>query len=286
MEQTNRPTVIRTVDALREALAPTRRAGQRIGLVPTMGALHQGHRSLMDRARAECDLVVVSIFVNPRQFDRASDLQAYPRTEEADLQLVADAGADLVFAPATDEVYPAGFGAEVRLRGPLVETLEGAHRGSGHFHGVTTVVSKLFNMCRPDVAYFGRKDAQQALVIAQLVRDLDFGIRIETCPTIRDPDGLALSSRNSRLSPSERQRALTLKQSLDIAAELVAGGTTDPETIIAAATTVLSGVSLEYFALVDPRTLEPVSSIDRPVLAAIAAEVGEVRLIDNLTLLP
>ncbi|HZB06827.1 MAG TPA: pantoate--beta-alanine ligase, partial [Thermoleophilaceae bacterium] len=206
---------VRTVAELREALAPERRAGRGIGLVPTMGFFHDGHLSLMRRARADNDVLVVSLFVNPAQFGPGEDLEAYPRDEARDAALADAEGVDLLFAPAVEEVYPDGFDTTVTVAG-LTETLEGdeAQRGAEHFAGVTTVVTKLFNMVAPDVAYFGQKDAQQALVIRKLVRDLDIPVRIEVCPTIRDEDGLALSSRNAYLSAEERERALALSRAL------------------------------------------------------------------------
>ncbi len=194
---------VRTVSELRGHLADARRAGRTIGLVPTMGAFHDGHLSLMRRAREACDLVVVSLFVNPAQFNEAADLDVYPRDEEHDAGLAAGEGVDYLFAPEVTEVYPDGFATSVAVRG-LTDGLEGAHRGHGHFDGVTTVVSKLLNMVGPDVAYFGQKDAQQAAVVRRLVRDLNFPVRIEVCPTVRADDGLALSSRNVLLADAER----------------------------------------------------------------------------------
>ncbi|HEV2821028.1 MAG TPA: pantoate--beta-alanine ligase, partial [Solirubrobacteraceae bacterium] len=188
-------TTVRTIAELRAALGPARRAGRTIGLVPTMGALHDGHLSLVTAARAACDVVVVSLFVNPRQFDDGEDLVAYPRDEARDAQLAAGARADILFVPATQELYPAGFATTVSVRG-VAEPLEGARRGPGHFDGVATVVTKLLNSAGPDVAFFGAKDAQQVAVIRRLVADLAIPVRIETAPTVREPDGLALSSRN------------------------------------------------------------------------------------------
>ena len=202
---------VRTVAELRAALRPSRRDGRTIGLVPTMGSLHDGHLSLIRAAAADCDDVVVSLFVNPTQFDDAGDLAAYPRDEARDAELAAEPPAPtLLFAPPADEVYPDGFATTVAVRG-ITESLEGAHRGVGHFDGVTTVVTKLLNMVGPDVAYFGQKDAQQALVVRRLVRDLDMPVRIEVEPTVREPDGLALSSRNARLD-GHRDRALALQR--------------------------------------------------------------------------
>jgi pantoate--beta-alanine ligase len=273
---------LRTVADLRAALAEPRRAGQTIGLVPTMGALHEGHLSLIRQARADCDVVVMSLFVNPSQFNEARDLAAYPRDEERDLDLAADNGADIVFAPPVEEVYPDGFATTVTVAG-LTESLEGAHRGPPHFDGVTTVVTKLFNMAQPDLAYFGQKDAQQALVIKRLVRDLDIPVAIEICPTVREPDGLAMSSRNALLSPDERTRATALHRALAAAAEAVAAGERDATAVATLARTELQTAEIEpeYLELVDADSLEPVSDINGDVVAVIAARVGNTRLIDN-----
>jgi pantoate--beta-alanine ligase len=251
-----------------------------------MGYLHEGHASLIRRAAAECDEVVVSLFVNPAQFDDAADLEAYPRDEQRDAALAAEAGARLLFAPPLEEVYPSGFSTTVCVRG-ITEPLEGAHRGVGHFDGVTTVVTKLFNMVGPDVAYFGQKDAQQALVIRRLVADLDMPVRIEVAATVREPDGLALSSRNVRLDGA-RERALALSRGLRAAEAAVAAGERDAAQVRAAALAAMtsSDVEPEYLALVDTDTLAPVDTIDGEVLLAVAAHVGGVRLIDNTLLLP
>ncbi len=212
-------TTLRTVAGLREVLAAERERGRSVALVPTMGALHDGHLSLIHAARADHDVVVVSLFVNPAQFDDDADLAAYPRDEADDARLALEAGADLLFAPDVDEVYPGGFATTVSLRGPLVETLEGEHRGSGHFDAVATVVAKLFAIAAPDAAYFGEKDAQQLLVIRRMVHDLDMPVEVLACPTVREPDGLALSSRNRRLSGPERVSALGLSHALGKVAE-------------------------------------------------------------------
>jgi pantoate--beta-alanine ligase len=273
---------VRTIAELRAALVAPRRAGATIGLVPTMGAFHDGHLSLMRRAREECDEVVVSLFVNPTQFDEPTDLAAYPRSEELDAGRAADVGVDYLFAPAADEVYPAGFSTTVSVAG-LTETLEGAHRGRGHFDAVATVVTKLFNIVAPDVAYFGQKDAQQAAVIRRVVRDLDVPVRIEVCPTIREPDGLAMSSRNARLDDGERVRATGLNRTLRAAQDAVAAGDRDARAVIARARGELtsSDIEPEYLELVSAETLAPVQTIDGDVLAVIAARVGATRLIDN-----
>jgi len=277
---------VRTVAELRAALAPARRAGRSIGLVPTMGFLHEGHLSLIRRAAQACDEVVVSLFVNPAQFDDAADLVAYPRDEARDAALAAGAGAGLLFAPAVEEVYPPGFSTTVAVRG-VTEPLEGAHRGLGHFDGVTTVVTKLLNMAGPDVAFFGQKDAQQALVVRRLVRDLDLPVRIEVAPTVREPDGLALSSRNVRLNGS-RPDALALSRAVRAAEEAVAAGERDAARVRAAALAAMEPfrVEPEYVELVRTDTLAPVDTIDGEVLLAVAAQVGGVRLIDNTLLSP
>ena len=277
--------VVRTVAELREALAPARRAGQRIGLVPTMGALHEGHLSLVARARADCSLVVVSLFVNPAQFNERSDLDRYPRDEQRDRELLAEAGADLLFAPSVEEVYPAGFATAVEVLG-VTERLEGEARGPEHFRGVTTVVAKLLCMALPDAAYFGQKDAQQLVVIRRLAADLDLPVAIESVPTVREADGLAMSSRNALLSPSERRRARSLSAGLRAAERLAGHGECDAGALLAATAAELerAGVQPEYVALVDPETFEPLTRLDEKALLALAARVGEVRLIDNTLL--
>jgi pantoate--beta-alanine ligase len=274
--------VVRTVAELRALLAPERRAGRSIGLVPTMGAFHAGHRSLMARARAAHDVVVVSLFVNPTQFAPTDDLSAYPRDEARDAEIAAAEGVDVLFAPPVEEVYPDGFATTVGVGG-ISESLEGAHR-PGHFDGVATVVTKLLNMVGPDTAFFGQKDAQQALVIRKLVRDLDIPVRIEVCPTVREPDGLALSSRNAYLDAAQRTRAVALSRALRAAEAAVAAGERDAAVVEAAARAALAAhdVEPEYVALVDPDTLSPVDRIGREVLVALAARVGPARLIDNV----
>lgn len=276
---------LRTIAELKAALAHPRRQGRRIGLVPTMGAFHNGHLALMRRARSECDEVVVSLFVNPTQFNERADLISYPRDEQRDAVIAAEQRVDYLFAPSAEEMYPQGFATTVSV-GSIAEVLEGAHRGRGHFDGVATVVTKLFNIVAPDVAYFGQKDAQQTLIIKRLVRDLNLPLEVEVCPTVREPDGLALSSRNLRLSPDERERATALSRSLAAAQALVATGETDVPTLLAAARAELEdgGVQTEYFQIVNPATLEPMNSISGPALALVAARVGQVRLIDNQTL--
>jgi pantoate--beta-alanine ligase len=277
----------RTIAELRELLAAERRAGRSLGLVPTMGFFHEGHLSLMRRARADNDVVVVSLFVNPAQFAPGEDFGAYPRDEDRDAELAQAEGVDILFSPPVDEVYPDGFDTTVTV-GSLTETLEGdeAQRGAEHFQGVTTVVTKLLNMVGPDVAYFGQKDAQQALVVRKLVRDLDIPVRIEVCPTIRDPDGLALSSRNAYLSPEERERALALSRALRAAESAVASGTREAEAVVAAAREELERAGLEpdYLQLRSATDLSTVERVNGSTLLAVAARVGRARLIDNAIL--
>jgi pantoate--beta-alanine ligase len=275
---------VRTIADLRATLAPERKAGRTIGLVPTMGAFHDGHLSLMRRSRAETDVVVVSLFVNPTQFRPGEDLSAYPRDEAADAAQAEALGVDVLFAPPAEEVYPPGFATEVRVGDDVTGPLEGATRGADHFHGVTTVVTKLFNMVGPDVAYFGQKDAQQVAVIRKLVRDLDLPVRVAVCPTVREPDGLAMSSRNRYLAGADRARAAALSRALRAAQDAVAAGERDATAIAATARARLAeqGVEPEYLELVSTDTLTPVDRVgDDGVLVAVAARVGPARLIDN-----
>ncbi len=252
-----------------------------------MGAFHDGHTSLMRQAREDCDTVVVSLFVNPAQFEAGGDLDAYPRDEARDTALAEAEGVNLLFAPAVAEVYPDGFGTVVRVPG-LTDVLCGApaSRGAEHFDGVTTVVCKLFNMVAPDVAYFGQKDAQQALVIRRMVRDLDIPVRIEVCPTVREPDGLAMSSRNVYLNEDERRRAPALHRALEAADALVARGERDATAVLAAARAQLdgSGIEPEYLDLRSITDLAPVERVNGSTLLAVAARVGRARLIDNKVL--
>lgn len=278
--------VVRTVADLRAALRERRRGS--IGLVPTMGALHEGHATLLRAARTDNDTVVMTIFVNPAQFNEAADLAAYPRTEEADL-VVADAeGVDIVFAPSATEVYPPGFATTVGVTGPIAETLEGAERGRAHFDGVATVVTKLLLAALPDRAYFGAKDAQQVAVIRRFVADLGLPVTVVVCPTSRDADGLARSSRNTRLSPEERARALAIPHALREVADAAAAGIRRSGALRDRALDILAEalIQLEYVAFVDPETFAPVPSVDRPTLVAIAARVGTTRLIDNTVIVP
>jgi pantoate--beta-alanine ligase len=279
--------VVTTVAEVREALRDARRHERTIGLVPTMGALHEGHLSLIRHARATCDVVVVSLFVNPAQFNDADDLAAYPRDEERDRAAAADAGADLLFAPGPEEVYPPGFATTVHVD-RVTEPLEGAARGPGHFDGVTTVVTKLLNMVGPDVAFFGQKDAQQALVVRRLVRDLDLPVGIEVRPTVREPDGLALSSRNVHLQGADRERALALRDALQAAQDALHAGERDADALRAAALAAMTArdVEPEYLELVSPDDLEPMTRVEGDALLAVAARVGSTRLIDNALLSP
>lgn len=274
--------VIRDVASVRAALA----GAGRVGLVPTMGALHAGHLSLIRAARAQCEVVVVWLFVNPTQFNEATDLANYPRDEERDAQLAAECGADILFTPDVNEVYPAGYATTVTVSG-LGDTLEGAHR-PGHFAGVATVVAKMLNMVGPEVAYFGAKDAQQVAVVRRMVADLDIPTRIEVLPIVRDPDGLAMSSRNVRLNPDERRRATALHRGLVAARAAVARGERDAAALAHIVERVLDddGVTAEYVAVVDPDSFEPMALVHRTALVALAARVGHTRLIDNIEVTP
>lgn len=296
--------VVRSVDEVRAALEPRRnlpvpshdfRPGVTtsrpepctVGLVPTMGALHEGHLSLIRTARGQCDTVVVSLFVNPSQFNEGSDLDRYPRREGDDARLAEQAGADILFVPSVEEVYPDGFSTAVEVLG-LTDRLEGACRGTSHFRGVTTVVTKLLNMVSPDVAYFGQKDAQQVAVIKRMVADLNMPVAIEVCGTVREGDGLAMSSRNSHLKPDQRERAGALFEALERAADLAHAGehSAGKLTQTARETMTARGVEPEYLELVDPLTFEPIDPLDATALLVVAARVGETRLIDNFVLDP
>ncbi len=281
-------SVARTIAEARERIAAARgRQETPVGLVPTMGFFHEGHLSLIRDARKECGFVIVSIFVNPAQFSPSEDLGSYPRDEERDLSLAAEAGVDLVFIPAADEMYPDRFDTAVEP-GAVAEGMCGRSR-PGHFRGVATVVAKLFNIVRPDLAYFGQKDAQQAAVIKRMAADLDFGIGIRVCPIVRELDGLAMSSRNSYLNDEERAQAPALYQALLAARDAVAAGERDASRIRRRMRRDIGRnflIEFEYARIVDPETLETVTAIDRPVLAAVAARVGRARLIDNLLIDP
>jgi pantoate--beta-alanine ligase len=279
--------IIRTVTALRQEVAMARMGGSRIGLVPTMGAFHEGHLSLMRRARERCGFVVVSLFVNPTQFNERSDLDRYPRDEQRDAAMAESVGVDVLFAPPVDEVYGDGFATTVEVSG-VSEPLEGAMRGTAHFRGVATVVAKLFNMAQPDDAFFGQKDAQQALLIRRMARDLDFPVYVEVCPTVREADGLAMSSRNALLDPASRQRATALSRALFAVERAVVNGERDADRALGAGREVLAaeGIEPEYLTAVSADTLENVKTISGETLVPIAARVGNVRLIDNVTVRP
>jgi pantoate--beta-alanine ligase len=279
------PRLITTIAELREALAAVRRDGKRIGLVPTMGALHEGHLSLVRAAKAECDCAVVSIYVNPTQFGPKEDFSKYPRDMPSDLELLAGCGADVVFAPTNEEMYAAEHATWVEV-GTVAGPLEGECR-PGHFRGVATVVLKLFNIIQPDAAYFGQKDYQQAVVIRRMTADLNLPLAIRVCPIVREPDGLALSSRNRYLSPAARQRALVLWKSLQTAAKLVEEGHRDAGTIVARMREVIETAEdarIDYVALVDADTLQPVERITGRTLAVLAVKIENTRLIDNCLL--
>ena len=283
--------IVRTRAELREALAEPRREGERIGLVPTMGYFHDGHLSLMRGARKDCDVVVVSLFVNPTQFGPGEDLEAYPRDEDRDTELAALEGVDLLWMPDAEEMYPEGFATAVEVGNELTGVLEGdpSHRGPSHFRGVTTVVAKLFNSVQPDIAYFGRKDAQQALVIERMARDLDFPIEIAVQPTIRGDDGLALSSRNAYLTAEQREQATAISRALRAAEQAAREGERSTEALVEVARNELrsAGIEPEYVEARTAEDLSPVAELNgQAVLVAVAARVGRARLIDNVLITP
>lgn len=268
---------------LRRAVAEARAAGKRIGFVPTMGALHAGHASLLRLARKQTDFLAASIFVNPTQFGPREDLSRYPRPLQADQALCASEGCDLLFTPSAATIYPAGFATFVAVEG-LSDVLEGASR-PGHFRGVATVVSILFHLVQPDVAYFGQKDGQQVAVIRRMVRDLALPIELVVGPTVREPDGLALSSRNVYLSADERRNATVLFRALELGRKAVAQGEKEPAALQAAMAGLIqatSGAELDYLAFVDPETLAPREKLDQRTMAALAVRFGSTRLIDNM----
>jgi len=281
------PEVLTTIPALRDRVGAARLSGRSIGFVPTMGALHAGHKRLIDLARSECDLVIVSIFVNPLQFDRQDDLERYPRTLDADVALCSASGIDVVFAPSSLEMYPSPPVCVVDV-GRVADHLCGRFR-PGHFRGVATVVMKLFEITQPDRAYFGEKDAQQLAVIRHLVSDLNVPVEIVAVPTVREADGLALSSRNQRLQPGERRVATVLYEALKDAQARIAAGEREAARVAAAAREMIErqpAMKLEYLEIVDPLDMQPVARIDGPVVAAGAIWVGGVRLIDNVICVP
>lgn len=277
----------RTISDVRRAVSEARGGGVTIGFIPTMGALHAGHLSLIDAARADGSWPVVSIFVNPTQFGPNEDFGRYPRDEAGDLAKCRGAGAELVFLPAVEVMYRAGATASVHVS-KLTDTLCGPHR-PGHFEGVATIVTKLFNIVQPDVAYFGQKDAQQLAVIKRMVVDLDFPIRIVGVPTMREGDGLAMSSRNAYLTADERERALSISRALNRARELVAGGEVQVADLLAEMRAILDDGKpdrIDYVSAVDAETLGKIELVNRPVLIAIALYIGRTRLIDNITVEP
>jgi pantoate--beta-alanine ligase len=272
---------------MKESARLARAENKIVGLVPTMGALHAGHMGLVERAKRECSRVITSIFLNPTQFGPKEDLSKYPRTFEADSQKLSAAGVDAIFAPQPADVYPPNFRTYVNVEG-LSDRFEGRSR-PGHFRGVATVVLKLFEIVQPNVAYFGRKDAQQVRIITQMARDLNLDVEIVVCPIVREPDGLALSSRNVYLNPDERKAAVVLHRALTAARDELAAGTRDTlqlQTTLQKILTAESRAALDYAEIVDADTFEPITGISRPAYILVAAFLGKTRLIDNLYLEP
>ncbi len=279
--------ICRTIAEIRNACASARHDGRTIGLVPTMGALHEGHFSLIRAARAQCDVVVASIFVNPLQFGPSEDLAKYPRNLQRDSELLEKEHVDLIFAPSVEEMYPADAVTYVTVEG-LSDKLCGASR-PGHFRGVTTVVAKLFNIVQPGRAFFGQKDAAQSTIISRMVRDLNIPLQVVVCPIVREPDGLAMSSRNAYLDPEQRKSALALHASLDAVKERFDHGERKARVLVEAGKQRLGqepSARLDYFEIVDPETLDPVDEVSCGALVAVAAFVGKARLIDNIVLPP
>jgi pantoate--beta-alanine ligase len=278
---------IRTVSWMKESSRLARAENKIVGLVPTMGALHAGHMSLVERAKRECTQVVTSIFVNPTQFGPKEDLAKYPRTFDSDAKTLESAGVDAIFAPQPADIYPPNFRTYVNVDG-LSDRLEGRSR-PGHFRGVATVVLKLFEIVQPTYAYFGRKDAQQVRIITQMVRDLNLDVEIVICPIVREPDGLALSSRNVYLSPDERKSALVLNRALTAARDALASGTRDTlslQSTIQKSFAAEQAAQLDYAEIVDADTFDPIARISKPTYILLAATIGKTRLIDNLYLEP
>ncbi|MDY6913965.1 MAG: pantoate--beta-alanine ligase [Planctomycetota bacterium] len=276
--------VVKTIEDARRAVREARAAGKRIGLVPTMGALHAGHLSLIDAAAADCDFVAVSIFVNPTQFGAGEDLAAYPRTPEADLAACRARGVELVFMPAAEAMYPDGELTTVSVR-DLCRSLCGRSR-PGHFDGVCTIVAKLFNIIQPQAAYFGAKDFQQAVVIRRMAADLNFPVEIVVCPTVREPDGLAMSSRNAYLSPAHRSQAVALYESLQLGAKMIRRSRPPAPQVVAAVREHIAAHApdgeIDYIQIVDPETLKDVETPEGAALIALAVKFGDARLIDNM----
>lgn len=278
---------VRDIDAIRQAVREARQEGRRVGFVPTMGALHAGHLSLVEVAKRSSDFAVVSIFVNPTQFGPNEDFNRYPRDEARDTQLCADACVDVIFIPPVEAMYPPGALTRVCVT-KLTDTLCGPHR-PGHFDGVALIVAKLFNIVQPDVAFFGEKDAQQLAVIRRMTRDLDLPVEIVGCPTMREPDGLAMSSRNAYLSREQRQQALSLSAALFDARRRFEAGERDVKALERSMREMVERAgpaTIDYISVVDAETLQPIENIERSVLAALAVRIGGTRLIDNVTLAP
>jgi pantoate--beta-alanine ligase len=277
--------IIETIDSTRAACRTARATAKRIGLVPTMGALHEGHLSLVRIAKAQSDFVVVSIFVNPLQFGPTEDLAKYPRTFERDREMLAREGVDLIFAPSAGEMYPTSAFVDVNVEG-LSDRLDGQSR-PGHFRGVTTVVSKLFHIIEPDLAVFGQKDAAQVAIVKRMVRDLNIPVEIVVAPIVREPDGLAMSSRNAYLDHEQRRQALVLSRSLKGIQEAFESGERSAASLVAAGLEVLQkepAVRVDYLSVVDPESLDPITTLTSGALVAVAAYVGTTRLIDNVVL--
>jgi pantoate--beta-alanine ligase len=275
--------ICETISDMRAACRSARASGMRLGFVPTMGALHEGHLSLVRAAKGACEVVAASIFVNPKQFGPTEDMAKYPRNFERDCGLLEKEGVELVFAPSVEEMYPAGAVSWVTVEG-LSDKLDGASR-PGHFRGVTTVVAKLFHIVEPDAAFFGQKDAAQVAIVRRMVRDLNFAVEIVACPTVREADGLALSSRNGYLNAQERKRALVLHRALLRVKKVWDGGERDADKLVAAGREEIAGeklVRLDYFEIVDGSNLDPVKTVGDGAVVAVAAFVGGTRLIDNI----
>jgi pantoate--beta-alanine ligase len=275
--------IISSISEMQSLTETLRGEGKRIGFVPTMGFLHEGHLSLMRKARQENDVVVASIFVNPAQFGPKEDLARYPRDAEGDRRKCGSAGVDIIFTPSTEEMYPEKPVVFVAVEG-ISDILEGASR-PGHFRGVATVVAKLFNIVQPHRAYFGQKDYQQCAVIKRMVKGLDLGVEVAVLPTMREPDGLAMSSRNSYLDPEERKKAACLYRALNAAGDLIKAGVHEPEKVKQKARAVVAsekGVEVDYVEVVDPETLAVLDPVRMPAAVLIAARIGSTRLIDNL----
>ena len=277
--------VVNDIAEVRAAIVEARETGKTVGLVPTMGALHEGHLSLVRASAAECGFTVISVFVNPTQFGPGEALEPYTQDLENDVKLAADAGADLIFAPTAGAMYAAGYATYVEVE-RLTDGLCGAGR-PGHFRGVTTVVTKLFNICKPDVAYFGQKDAQQATIIKRMTLDLDMDVEVRVLPTVREPDGLAMSSRNKYLSGEERLQATCLYRALQKAEELYAAGVRSADSMTTEITAIVEAeqdTRIDYISVVDAEELLPIEEITAPALVALAVFVGDTRLIDNVIL--